>query len=121
MKYVCEISIKQKDFVRINRLLNEVDFNYENEEEMQTIIDELDARKDIMQYGFCFEFDNNSKIYIDICSGNSNYYDNCWWVSGDCESEYLFDCGYAIEEEMEFHPTDNDDVYICKFIIKEEE
>ena len=120
MKHVCEISIKQKDFVRINRLLNEVDFNYENEEEMQIIIDELDARKNIMQYGFCFEFDDGSKIYIDICSGSSNYYDNCQWVSGDGESEDLFDCGYAIEKEMEFYPTDNDDVYICKFIIQEE-
>ena len=117
MKYICEINIDRKDFDRINRLLTEVDFNYENEPDMENIIDELDASQDVMAYGFCFDFENGSKIYIDICSGSSNYYDNCQWVSSDCKSDYLFDCSYSIEEEMEFHPTDNGDIYICKFII----
>lgn len=121
MIYTCAIHIDRKDFDRINRLLTEIDFNYEDEEEMQSIIDELDARKDTMPYGFCFEFEDESKIYIDICSGSSNYYDNCQWVSGDCKSDYLFDCDYSIDEEMEFHPTNNDNVYICKFILEEEE
>ena len=119
MKYTSEINISRKDFDRINRLLNEVDFNEEDEREMQTIIAELDARKDTMPYGFCFDFDNGSKIYIDICSGSSYYYDYCQWISEDCRDEYLFDCDYSIEEEIEFHPTDNDDIYICKFVIGE--
>ena len=120
MKYTSEVNISRKDFDRINRLLNDVDFNYEDKKEMQSIIAELDARKDTMPYGFCFDFDNGSKIYIDICSGGSNYYDNCQWVSSDCKADYLFDCDYSIEEKMEFHPTDNGDVYICKFKIEEE-
>ena len=118
--YVSEMEISRKDFERINRLLHEVDFNYAEEEEMQSLIDALDARKWDMPYGFCFEFENGSKIYIDICSGSSNYYDNCQWISEDCHDDYLFDCDYCIDEEMEFHPTDNDDAYICKFIIKED-
>lgn len=117
--YVSEMEISRKDFEHINRLLAEVDFN-DDSDEMQDIIDELDARQDAMPYGFCFEFENESKIYIDICSGSSNYYDNCQWVSGDCKSDYLFDCDYSIGKEMEFHPTDNGDIYICKFIIKED-
>jgi hypothetical protein len=121
--YVSEMEISRKDFDRINKLMqvdfNDIDENGDLTEEMQSLVDELDARPDTMPYGFCFEFDNESKIYIDICSGSSNYYDNCQWVSGDCKSDYLFDCDYSIDEEMEFHPTD-DDVYICKFIIKED-
>lgn len=117
--YVSEMEISKKDFEHINRLLEEVDFN-DDSDEMQDIIDELDARQDAMPYSFCFEFENESKIYIDICSGSSNYYDNCQWVSGDCKSDYLFDCSYSIDKEMEFYPTDNGDVYICKFIIKED-
>ena len=119
MKYVSEMEISRKDFERINRLLEEVDFN-DSSDEMQDIIDELDARKDTMPYGFWFEFDNGSHITIDICSGSSNYYDNCQWVSSDGKDDYLFDCDYWLNEENEFHPTDNDDVYICKFIIKED-
>ena len=119
MTYVSEMEIKRSWFERINRLLEEVDFN-DDSDEMQDIIDELDARKETIPYRFCFEFENESRIYIDICSGNSNYYDNCQWVSGDCKEDYLFDCDYSIDEKMEFHPTDNGDVYICKFIIKED-
>jgi len=116
-QYVCEINIPKKEFDRINRLLKEVDFNYEDEEEMSNIIDELDARKETMPYGFCFEFDDGSKIYIDICSGTSNYYDNCWWVSADCKEDYVFDCFYEITKENEF--IHNNTSYICKFVIEE--
>ena len=117
--YVSEMEISRKDFERINRLLGEVDFDDDNDE-MQDIIDELDARRDTMPYGFCFEFEDESKIYIDICSGSHNYYDNCQWVSADCKRDYLFDCSYSIDEEMEFYPTDKGNVYLCKFIIKED-
>ena len=120
MTYICEITISKEKFNRINRLLNDVDFNYENEDEMQSIIAELDARKDTTPYSFLFDFEDGSKIYIDIRSGSSNYYDDCQWVSSDDESYYLFDCSYSIEEEMEFHPVDNESVYICRFIIKDE-
>jgi hypothetical protein len=82
-QYVCEIEISRYDFDRINKLMDVEFEEYEINSEMHKLIDELDARQDTMPYGFCFEFDDDSKIYIDICSGNSNYYDNCQWVSGD--------------------------------------
>ena len=65
MTYISEMKISRKDFERINKLLIEVDFN-DDSDEMQDIIDELDARKDTMPYSFCFEFDNESYINIDI-------------------------------------------------------
>lgn len=124
MIYVSEMEISRKDFERINRLMqvdfDDIDENGDFTQEMEKLINELDARQDTMPYGFYFEFEDGSKIYIDICSGGHNYYDNCQWISSDCKSDYLFDCSYSIEEEMEFYPAGNNNIYICKFIIKED-
>lgn len=117
-KYVCEVEISRYDFDRINKLMDVVFEETETNPEMHKLIDELDARPNTMPYGFCFEFDDGSKIYIDICSGGCNYYDNCWWVSGDCKEDCVFDCSYEICEENEF--IHNDISYICKFIIVED-
>ena len=117
-QYVCEIEISRYNFDRINKLMDVMFEEQETNPEMDKLINELDARQDTMPYGFCFEFDDDSKIYIDICSGSSNYYDNCIWVSGDCNEDCVFDCSYEISEENEF--IHNDTSYICKVIIKEE-
>jgi hypothetical protein len=117
-QYVCEAEISRYDFDRINRLMDVMFEEYEWDSKMHDLIDELDARQDTTPYSFYFEFDDGSKIYIDISSGSSNYYDNCVWVSSDCNKDYVFDCSYEISEENEF--IHNDVSYICKFIIKEE-
>lgn len=117
-QYVCENEISRYDFNRINKLMDVEFEEYEWNPKMQKLIDELDARRDTTPYSFYFEFDDGSKIYIDISSGSSNYYDNCQWVSEDCNDDYVFDCSYEICEENEF--IHNDVSYICKFIIKEE-
>ena len=117
-KYVYGTEISRYDFDRINRLMDVRFEDCEINPEMQKLIDELDARQDTMPYSFIFDFDDGSKIYIDICSGGSNYYDNCRWVSADNTEEEVFDCGYIIEEENEF--VHGDTTYVCKFIIKEE-
>ena len=117
-KYVCEIEISRYDFDRINKLMDVMFEEYESNPEMCKLIDELDARQNTMPYGFCFEFDDGSEIYIDICSGSSNYYDNCQLISSDHKVDCLFDCSYEISEENEF--IYNDVSYICKFIIEED-
>ena len=117
-QYVCEIEISRYDFDRINKLMDVEFEEYESSRKMRKLIDELDARPDTMPYGFYFKFDDGSKIYIDICSGSSNYYDNCQWISSDCNDDDVFECSYEICEENEF--VHNDTSYICKFIIKEE-
>lgn len=119
MKYVSEVEISRKEFDYINRLLRDIDFN-DDSDEMQDIIDKLDAHKYSHPCGFWFDFDDGSHITIDIYSGSSNYYDDCLWVSSDGKEDYLFDCSYWLDEEMEFHPTDDEVPYICKFIIKED-
>ena len=117
-QYVCETKISRRNFDRINRLMDVMFEEYETNCEMRRLINELDARQDTMPYSFYFEFDDGAKIYIDICSGESNYYDNCQWVSSNCNEDYVFDCSYEISEENEF--IYNDICYICKFIIMED-
>lgn len=120
--YVSEIEIRRKDFDRINKLMqvdfDDVDENGDLTLEMQNLIDELDARPDTTPYSFWFEFDNGTHITIDICAGSHNYYDDAVWTNQDGTRDCIFDCGFALDEVEEFEI--DDDVYICKFIIKED-
>lgn len=116
-QYVCENEISRDDFDRINELMYVRFEEFESIPEMRKLIYDLDARPYTTPYSFYFEFDDNSKIYIDICSGSSNYYDDCVWESSNGKDNYVFDCFYEIAEENEF--IYNNTRYICKFIIKE--
>lgn len=108
--YVATTKISRKQFNRINRLLAEVDFD-DDSRKMEDIIYELGATEDVWDCGFQFNFENGTKIFIDIRSGSSNYYDDAVWQSDD--DEVLFDCNYELNEENEF--CIDDDSYFCNF------
>lgn len=113
MVYISKQSIDKQDFDRINRLLNEINFN-DKSKNMECIIDELNAMKDSWETGFQFKFENNAEILIDIRSGQHNYFDDVLWQQDD--EEELLDCSYTLDEKNEYFI--GDDVYICEFIIK---
>ena len=117
MKYVSEVEISRKEFNRINRLLDEIDFE-DDSNEMTELMRELNAAEDSFCTGFYFAFENGAKITIDIYGGQHNYYDDSVWTSPDGTRDCIFDCSYALDEVEEFEV--DDDVYICKFIIKED-
>lgn len=108
--YVATTQISRKQFNRINRLLAEVNFD-DDSRKMEDIIYELGATEDAWDCGFQFNFENGTKIFIDIRSGSSNYYDDTMWQSDD--DEVLFDCNYELNEENEF--CIDDDTYFCNF------
>ena len=108
--YVATTKISRKQFNRINRLLAEVDFD-DDSRKMEDIIYELGATEDVWDCGFQFNFENGTKIFIDIRSGSSNYYDDAVWQSDNDEA--LFDCNYELNEENEF--CIDDDSYFCNF------
>ncbi len=112
--YKCEIKISRTKFERISRLLAEIDFD-DDSEEMEELINELGASVDDWEHSFIFEFENTMKIFVDIRSGNSNYYVDTSYDYG-AESCTL-DCD-DFEEEIEFEIDYN--TYICKFIIEED-
>ena len=113
MIYISKQSIDKQDFDRINRLLNEINFD-DKSKNMECIIDELNAMKDSWETGFQFKFENNAEILIDIRSGQHNYFDDVLWQQDD--EEELLDCSYTLDEKNEYFI--GDDVYICEFIIK---
>ena len=115
MIYRSEVKISRQQFDRINRLLDEVDF-YDHSRKMEDIIQELQATEDAWECGFVFDFEDGTKIFIDIRSGSANYYDDIVWQTDN--DECLFDCNYVLYEENEFDVEDN--TYICKFIITED-
>lgn len=114
--YECEVKISKAKFDRINQLLAEIDFD-DDSEEMEELIDELGATEDVWECGWEFKFEDGAKIFIDIRSGSSNYYDDMVWQKDD--DEQLLDCNYELNEEIEFEIDDN--TYICKFIIEEDD
>ena len=67
-----------------------------------------------------FNFADGSRITIDICRGNTNYYDNCVWYSHDDKEAATFDCSYSFEQTMEFTNNLNGNTYICVLDIGED-
>ena len=66
--------------------------------------------------GFHIEFNDNSFINIDLCSGPQNYFDEINWYSADGKRTNTFDCHYEIAE----HPAEftvGDDTYIIEWIV----
>lgn len=117
MVYTATTKINKKQFDRINRLLDEIDFD-DKSQEMNNLIRELDATEDSWCDGFYFTFQNGAKIKIDIRSGAHNYYDDVIWLSADEKDDVLFDCSYTLDEENEY--CIDDDTYFCNFIIEED-
>ena len=115
MTYVATAKISRKQFNRINRLLDEIDFD--DSQEMDELMRELGAAEDSWCDGWYFTFENGAKIKIDIRSGAHNYYDDVVWLSADEQEDCLFDCSYQLDEKNEY--CIDDDSYICKFIIEE--
>lgn len=118
-KYIATVDISRKDFDRINKLFD-VEFENSDVSEMEELINQLDARRDTMPYSFYFQFDDDADSYItlDICSGNSNYYDNVVFCN-DNQEEVVFECAFQLDEENEYEVSGV--TYICKFNIIEEE
>lgn len=110
--YVATTKISRKQFNRINRLMDEIDFD-DDSPKMQNLIRELQATEDSHYAGFEWVFENGSKITIDIYSGQHNYYDDTVWTSADEKHDCLFDCMYVLDEENEF--CIDEDTYFCNF------
>lgn len=139
MTYRCieKIKLTRSEFERYKKLfqvdLDELDENGDLTPEMEKLVDESDYREDTMVVGFCWLFENNVAITVDICCGQINAYDNCVlydnvkiindrsdtnfsWTGNEA---YVFDCDYDIRESMEF--VYGDDSYICEFEIVEDD
>ena len=106
MKYESCLFISTKDLKEYKRLLSIEDINNNDYGKVQ----------DFIQVG-AYTYDNGITLYIDLCSGDSNYFLQYELVdkNNNVVSEDTFD---TLED---FEIKDNNDIYIVHFDLYEEE
>lgn len=116
--YICKLPVElsRKDFDRINKLFK-VDFDDESPE-MEALINELDARPNILYATFWWEFEDGSTVQLDIESDDVCYMDNMSIIQDD-EDDWM-ERMFRIEEEMTAISFDKEREYICKIKILED-
>lgn len=116
MEYIDTVDISKMDFDRINQLYD-IDFDDESEE-MQELIDKLDARKNTIPYTFMWNFEDGTSISMDVYATDLSIY-SIWSRSTETRKELLcFD--FKLDEEIVFTDIGDDkNTYICRFNIGE--
>lgn len=116
MKYIAVVDITKYDFYRINQLFD-VEFDDESEE-MQELINEVDARKNTIPYTFTWKFEDGTYISMDVYATDLSIY-SIWSRSTENRKELLcFD--FTLDEEIVFTDVGDDkNTYICRFNIGE--
>ena len=106
IKHFATVQLPGKEIDHLNKLLA-----IDNLEEM-TDFELRKAGANTNQYIGLFEvkFDNGAFMTVDVCSGNTNYYDNIVLTTPD-GYEHILDCEYEIDDiGIEI----DDDKYIVK-------
>ena len=106
-----KVELTRAEFDRLQDFLK---VNFEDETQEQ-FIDAIGAVEDDLIYIGTFKFENGNKIFISLISGDSNYYDSSWLLTADECDTHDFDCGYEIDEDMQFEY--NGDLYNCHITI----
>lgn len=119
--YECKqpIELSRKDFERLNKIF-EVNFDDETPE-MESLINELDARRNTNPCTLWWQFEDGSYIIWDLYIGDENAYDDVRWYENE-KSKYpiTFDCGFGLWEEIKFDNVGkNQNTYVCKIKIIE--
>lgn len=111
VKHEAIARISFSEFDRINRLLAIESLEEMTDEELLA----HGANTDVCEGIFYAEFDNGASLNFDLCSGQSNYWDDVAWMSADGETSVILDCTYELDDiEVEI----DSELYIVR-IIKE--
>ena len=102
MIYSTDIILQTKEYNRINNLLSISDFNELSCREMR----EIGAKEDTYEGIFEATFDDGGILTYDLCSGNTNYYDNMVFTDVNKES-YVLECDFELGNKIEFQVNNN--------------
>ena len=114
--FVCKepIKITEKEFDRINKLFKI--YLDDDTEQMQKLIDELDARPNTMPYTFVWDFKDGNSIVMNIESNDFCYMDNTYLIDKqNPDMDCMFDRDYEIDKQMSYY--DGKNYYICEIEI----
>lgn len=112
------VQITRKVFDKINELMK-VDFNDADTPYMEQLINALDARPETIYASFAWEFEDGTRIIMDI---ESNYYEytvRSVWENSIHDKNGCFETEYQVYPCMGFEIEGN--TYVCQFEIKNEE
>lgn len=92
--YKERVNIPPATLERVNRLLD-----IESLEEMtdQELLD-TKANTDQWEGIFYVTFDDGSSLTYDLCSGQSNYYDDVVWTSADGSRDVVLECTFELDD-----------------------
>lgn len=112
------IEITRKVFDKINELMK-VDFNDADMPWMERLINTLDARPETIFASFAWEFEDGTRIIMDIESNYCDYVVRTVWENSIHDKNGYFETEYQVYPVMGFEIEDN--TYICQFEIKDKE
>ena len=113
IKHEAEVYISKEEFDRVNRLLSINSLEDMTDEELI----KNSANTNVCEGIFDAKFDDGSSINFDLCSGQSNYFDDVVWTDKECNHSITFECTYEIGDiEVEI----NSEMYIVKIVVGEE-
>lgn len=111
VKHEVIVRISASEFDRVNKLLAIKSLEEMTDEELLA----QGANTDVCEGIFYVEFDNGASLNFDLCSGQSNYWDDVVWMSANSETSVILDCAYELDDvEVEI----DSELYVVK-IIKE--
>lgn len=112
------IEITRKEFDKINELMK-VDFDDADTPYMEQLINTLDARPETIYASFAWEFEDGTRIIMDIESSYYAYMVSSGWYNSIYDKSGCFETEYQVYRSMGFEIEGN--TYICQFKIKDEE
>lgn len=113
MKYKETLKVEKEEIKKWNFLLSK-DIDEMTEEEKNF----YNPKEYDFIGGYIVEFEDESYITFDLCSGGTNYYDEVIWHNKENTTEIVFDCAYTFATEKE-ECIVNDNSYIVEFQIEE--
>ena len=112
------IEITRKKFDKINELMK-VDFNDADMPQMERLIYMLDARPITIYASFAWEFEDGTRIIMDVESNYYEYMVRSVWENSIFDKSGYFETEYQVYPCMGFEIEGN--TYICQFEIIDEE
>lgn len=112
------VEITRKKFDKINELMK-VDFNDADMPWMERLIYMLDARPETIYASFAWEFEDGTRIIMDIKSNYCEYTVRSVWENSIHDKNGCFETEYQVYPCMGFEIEGN--TYICQFEIIDEE
>lgn len=112
------VEITRKVFDKINELMK-VDFDDADTPYMEQLINTLDARPETIYASFAWEFEDGTRIIMDIESSYYAYAVRSVWENSIHDKNGCFETEYQIYRFMGFDIGDT--TYVCRFKVKDEE